>query len=289
MTNAPQQGFSLIELMVATAVSLILILLITQSALLSHRNFQLNNAQQEVQESGWAALNFLRQDIQQADYWGCIGSKSTIKNRSNISTYSPASAISGQDNNGINQSDSIRVLRVAEPPTLTSGNMSNAGSPIDLEQQTFKQFQTAVISDCINSDIFTITDVTRRRLRQKLNNNPTWNGAPRLSKAYPEESRVYRIVGITYELRTSNGVPTLYRQYDTANAQALLENIEQMQILYGENTNNVPGPERYLPIDQIDNLTEIHSVQITLNVSSSTNSQQIKRSFSAVIPLFNRL
>ncbi len=295
MRNTPQQGFSLIELMISMTISLMLILLITQSALFSHRSFQLNNAQQELLENGWAALHFLRQDIQQADYWGCIENRRSVYNGSHNTTYSPAFAIFGEDNTGINQSDSIRILRVSEPPHFTDRRMQHTGSPIALRQSRIKQHHTVLITNCINGEIFTVTNVSTNQLQHGQASDHTGNMSDQLLHTYPMHSRVYRITGITYELRLSNGIPALYRKHDTDNAQALLENIEQMQILYGENTDNIPGAERFVSIHQVHDTTQIQSVQITLNVRSSeqiqhdNNSQKVRRTFSTVIPIYNRL
>ncbi|WP_271272823.1 PilW family protein [Aliamphritea hakodatensis] len=294
MPGNKQHGFSLVELMIATALSLLLILLTTQFALISHRSFQMNNAHQELAESGWTALHFLRQDIQQADYWGCIGNRSTVYNGSNNSVYSPAFAITGEDDSGINRSDIIRIIRVTEPPVLTDQRMQYTESPVKLRRTHFQRRQTVVITNCVNSDIFTITDASGNQLGHAQSQDTRGNISAHLQHAYPIDSRIYRVVRITYELRLSNGIPTLYRQHDTARAQALLENIEQLQFLYGENTDNTPRPERYLPISQITDPTQIQSIQVTLTARSNdriqhNNTEPFRQSFSAVIPVFNRL
>ena len=149
MSANTQQGFSLVELMIATALSLSVILLTTQFALISHRNFQVNNAHQEVMESGWTALHFLRQDIQLADYWSCIENPGGIYNGSNNNTYSPAFAITGENDSGINRSDAIQILRVTEPPELTDQRMLYTNSPIEVRRSDFQRHQTAVITNCI--------------------------------------------------------------------------------------------------------------------------------------------
>ena len=291
-----QKGFSLIELMIAMTLSLLLILLVTQFALFSYRSFLMNNAQQELMESGWAALHFLSQDIQQADYWGCNDNNQTIYNGLNNNTYSPALAITGKDNTGINQSDSISIIRVTEPFSPLDQRMQQTSDPIELQYSPLKAHQTALITNCLNADIFTVTQRVKNILHHNQTTGAAGNRSPQLQYIYPLESRVYRVVRIEYELRLSNGTPTLYRRYDSGNAQALLEDIEQMQVLYGENTDETAGPERYLPINQIDNLRQIHSVQITLTVRSNTlihdtqeNKNRLRKTFSVVIPIFNRL
>lgn len=294
MSANTQQGFSLVELMIATALSLSVILLTTQFALLSHRNFQVNSAHQEVMESGWTALHFLRQDIQLADYWSCIENPDGIYNGSNNNAYSPALSITGEDDSGINGSDTIQILRVTEPPELTDQRMLYTNSPIELRRSDFQRNQTAIITNCVNSDIFTITDAPDNQLHHEQIQNASGNISAHLLHAYPMNARIYRVIQITYELRRSNGIPTLYRRYDTARAQALLENIEQLQFLYGENTNNIPGPERYLPIDQITDPTRIQSVKVTVTARSNSrilhnNTEPYRQTFSAVIPVFNRL
>lgn len=296
MPAITQRGFSLIELMIAMALSLLLILLVTQHALFSHRNFLMNSAQQELIESGWAALHFLRQDIQQAAYWGCSDNNQVIHNGSNNIMYSPYFAITGSDDAGINKSDSISILRAVEPAYPLDQKMQRKSSPIQLKSSSLKAHQTALITNCMGADIFTISRKVNNTLFHNQKPDTTGNLSSKLQYIYPLESSVYRVVRIKYELRLSNGKPTLYRQYDTGYAQALLEDIEQMQILYGENTDSIPGPERYLPISQIGNLAQIHSVQITLTVQSNAlihqsqnNNDRLKKTFSTVIPIYNRL
>ena len=80
MSFQRQRGLSLVELMIAMALSLLLMLGVIQIFLSSKQTYSTNSALSRVQESGRFAMEFLTQDIRNAGYKGqCIGEPDPIR------------------------------------------------------------------------------------------------------------------------------------------------------------------------------------------------------------------
>jgi len=116
---------------------------------------------------------------------------------------------------------------------------------------------------------------------------------------------------VAYSIRPdpNSGQPALFKSTDGAAAQALIEGIENMQILYGEDTDMPPDgtADYYVDWDTIVSSANVVSVRISLLVRSLDNNlipqprqytyngalttadRRIKRVFSTTISLRNRL
>lgn len=68
----PQQGLSLIELMVAMALSLTLMAGVFQIFLSNKKSFEITRDLSDVQENGRLGLTFVGESIRMADHWGAI-------------------------------------------------------------------------------------------------------------------------------------------------------------------------------------------------------------------------
>jgi type IV pilus assembly protein PilW len=95
----------------------------------------------------------------------------------------------------------------------------------------------ALISDCENGDLFQITGISETALAHAA--GASANISPNLNKAYAAGARVYEARETTFSIQEdpSSGVPTLYREVIGEGAQPLVEGIQNMQILYGEDTD----------------------------------------------------
>lgn len=91
--------------------------------------------------------------------------------------------------------------------------------------------------------------------------------------------RVLKLAGTVFYIgkrdNTATNLPSLFRRTLSTSgvagtAEELVEGIENMQILYGENTNNDTNSaaDRFVPADQVGNWDNVVSVRITLLVMS---------------------
>lgn len=99
---------------------------------------------------------------------------------------------------------------------------------------------------------------------------------------------------VIYSIKTgATGGTSLFRSVNGVD-QELVEGIENMQILYGEDTNNDYTPNYYVDAASITDMTKAVSVRFTLIVHTletnlTVNGGRITRNFTTTVALRNRL
>jgi type IV pilus assembly protein PilW len=229
-----QQGFSLIEILIAMLIGLFLIGGVLQIFTGSKQSNKMQENLSRMQENGRFAMSFIARDIRMVGYWGCL----------NPSV--PDVDIAGTENN-------------------------------------------AVAGDNIDNGTDTLT------LRGVFNNALVIGGVCGTPvNTDPTSTAAYRI---------NNGV--LER-----NAVALIEGIQDMEILYGEDTDSDATANRYVPANNVGAMANVVSIRISLLVVSIDNNltaqpvgynyngapvapvagdRRIRRAFTSTIAVRNRL
>ncbi len=79
---------------------------------------------------------------------------------------------------------------------------------------------------------------------------------------------------ITYSIRSgASGRPSLFKNENSLNE--LIEGVEDMQILYGEDIDADDTPDYYVPANQVVSMARVVSVRINLLVASAENNLSI--------------
>ncbi len=289
-----QTGLSLVELMIAVTLSLVLTLGVIQIFSSSKQTSRVQNELARLQENARFALDILSHDIRMAGQLGC-NSNAIISNntgelanfRSGIFGYEYSSGLTvalttdaGDPNpddadiiantdaivvmaasaNGIPASSSTTVVTASDP----NNNINfAAGNPFEVDAG-----DPLIISDCTNADLFIASAVA--------NNTVTSN----LSKAYSSDAKLARLNYNAFYLRNDNGQRNLYRSYvnaETGNAsvttEALLEGVEDLQILYGEDINGNGNAIRYVNASAAGlNWNNVVSVRIHLLLATQADN-----------------
>jgi len=92
----------------------------------------------------------------------------------------------------------------------------------------------------------------------------------------------------------TSGRPSLYRSIDGGPPVELVEDISDLQILYGEDTDNDDIPNYYVELGSISDPEQIVSVRMALttqtpNVLQSNGGNRMSRDFASTIVLRNRI
>jgi len=92
----------------------------------------------------------------------------------------------------------------------------------------------------------------------------------------------------------ASGSPALFRSVDGGAAEELVEGIEDLQILYGEDTDNDDVPNYYVDAASITNMAQAISVRVTvvartLETNLAADGGRITRNFTSTVTLRNRL
>jgi type IV pilus assembly protein PilW len=188
------------------------------------------------------------------------------------------------------------ILRVwyADPTTeatintITKGNASTASTISVSANGGFAAGDILMLSDCEQVDIVQacgVTNVGTPVTSQTL----TLSNACSPGNLYNRDfgaavgGRASKLVGTVFYIGkrgdTATNLPSLFRRTLSSTGVAgtpeeLVEGIENMQILYGENTNNDTNSaaDRFVPADLVSNWNNVVSVRIELLVMSLENN-----------------
>ena len=311
-----QHGVSLVELMIALVISSFMMLGVFQVFVGSSGTDRISHAFARVQENGRLAIDILSRSLRMAGYQGCIDSEVIDMNiiANNAPTFDLTNeAIIGYETDSsawdvANRTDSLDIISGVHEgsdavlvqfvnPTgvnvVCTGNVnsnscynSSAEIKIDNNSIGLTQHDIVVVTDCINADMFRISNTGKDNsdnFKVTLSHANNVNSTPKLSKAYAEDSQVMQFEALAYYVKdtgrnTDQGgnIFALY-QYDTMYhdsagnfgiEQELVEGVEQLQILYGQRRSD--GKMRFVTADDADlDFAQVEAVRMTVLVSSS--------------------
>ncbi len=326
-----QNGISLIEIMLALLIGLFLLGGLIQMFISSKQTYKVQDAMSRVQENGRFAMDFLIRDIRGAGSWGCFSN--TIKvipllNKGTAVFDNYAAGIEGEENISVNKdvlpnTDTLTLRNttilldatgadvvVKEEPSSASADLKvSANSGIDQGDLIF-------VGDCSVGNLFQVTNVSTSKDGDSIahntgNTEKPGNASKEFSKVYGKDARLYKARFVSYQIRTGEGgQPALFKTENGGAAQELIEGVENMQILYGEDTDGNGTPNRYVSVDKVGNMAFVVSLKISLLVRSlennltgtpisytfdgqtitpPSNDMRIRRVFSSVVSVRNRL
>ena len=278
-----QQGVTLVELMIALAIGLLVTIAMLKVYVESSRLYRFNEGLARVQENGRFALEFIRRDARVAGFWGCNSDAEPYNGISATSdAYIDVAAghITGTSDDGLNSADSITFRSATGSGALVTVDMSGTDDNITVDSALVTG-KAALISDCEKGDLFQVTENDGAVLKHGADANISAN----LNVAYAAGARVYEAQQITYCVADGTGtdesgkpIPSLRRADGKGSADAcetgdeLVEGIQNMQILYGEDTdadsdgaNGDGTANRYVAIDE-ENLDPDRIVSVRLSV-----------------------
>jgi prepilin-type N-terminal cleavage/methylation domain-containing protein len=221
-----RKGLTLIELLVAMAISAVLIAAIYRTFIGQHRTYTVQEQVVDMQQNARVAINRMMRDFRMAGF-------------GNVSSVLPITAKDGPFNNIINPinakdniegqyDDQITIVGAFEKVS-TLATDHTAGTNIiqlfDLPKNAFDLINRKYI--CIGgleSHIVTNIDETGKRITLSGN----------LIDNHKDGTPVFKIKAITYKLNLQKGVPVLEREDNTdgGGGQDIAENIENLQFRY---------------------------------------------------------
>lgn len=304
--NKTISGFTLVELMIALLLGTFLTGGLLKMFLDNRQFYRMTEGQSRVQEAARFGLELLTNDIRMAGYSGCNAGL-TPNDRTQPQNPNPNPdfialplvAISGTDNNAVDWStnacgaangcivntDSITVQYAASCSAHLSGSLAANNANIKVPANNTcnaQKYDVLMIADCASADIFIATAVSNSAGMQTIVHANNQNTSSDLSKAYGVvDSEVYVMQSFTYFLRTgASGQPALWRLDNSkasptaANPVELIEGVENMQILYGVDTNANGVADRYLVASNAMAWNNVVSVRLHLLIRTLTSDTQ---------------
>lgn len=325
-----QAGISLVEIMVALVISLFLLGGIVQVYSGQKTTFKFSNALAEIQENGRFALDTMTQDIRLSGEWGCVpfdpADTSNINNQlgggtvpsydNQLHDFVNQAAIQGTNNTGLNGSDGITV-RGGKP------GQSNVESPftavgtasitIDGRSRiTGNDF--VLIARCGPNDLLIDAEADVMRVTSAVYDGAAdqtqLNLAGNKSQRFENDAAVIELQTVSYSIQQSaigDNQPTLIRT-EFGNDEELVEGVEDMQVLYGLDSDGDQFPNQYFDADNVPNWNNVVAVRIQLllrslddfvtedaqtytfnGVQTTPNDRRIRQVFTTTIALRNRI
>jgi len=257
-----QRGLTLVELMVATTLSLVLLggVLLVFSA--NKTTYQMQTGLGTLQENGRYAMRQIVSDLQMAGYGGCLSPHLNPKPRvinlvstppAYLDDFAAGEFFSGSDSGGSfggrsaeANTDSIEIRGpLRSNVTFVAGEFA-VNAPVEVlgAASGFASNEFLLISDCAGADIFRASNVTAPNLsgNTDITHISPQNTQTALSRPFGADSVVMGFATHTYFVSDTNrnnsagqDIFGLYR-FDGTAAVELVDGVEDLQIDYALDT-----------------------------------------------------
>ena len=310
----------------------------------SRQTYRMQENLSRLQENGRFAMGFITRDNRTIGFQGCasrsIASGAIIpvnitdpKNPnpnpafvllpggvtgSNNATNNWSASACGAANACVAGTDAITYQFNRSCGGYLTGNLAPANANIQITAPNtcdVNQYDTLMISDCRAADIFIATSAPPGGGTQTIahaNNQNTGNR----TGTYGPDAEVLVFRSYSFFIRNNaSGEPALWRldnakPLNATNPAELVEGVENMQIVYGEDTNTPADniANYYVPANAVVNWANVVSVRISLVIRSMTDNlaaqplayayngatitptdRRLRQVFTSTIALRNRL
>ncbi len=295
-------GLTLVELMIAMLLGIIMIGGTIQIFIGSKASYNTGKEMGIIQENARYALDLLAKKVRVTGYMGCVGQaisgmstqdivKPAFKPTGDDYFDKPVLGYDGQSDSGDDRSDWLPNL----PNYFGSGQVIAGSDVITIQQALpFSSAQighlhvtssslkidtnpadnpiipgdTLLLSDCENTHIFMVSDVTNSASTVTITYDNTLNSST-LSTTYGVNTQLMRVTMNSYYIGTNaDNHRALFRatlaSKGSMTTQELVEGVETMQIAYGEDLDDDGLPNRYVAADDISDNDDIVTVRIGL-------------------------
>lgn len=304
-----QRGLTLIEIMIAVTISLVLLAGVMQIFISSKKTYHFQEAMARLQENGRFAIDFMTRELRMAGYTGCFNqdpsSIETILNDSSnfswdinnlLQGYEATSASAWSpslDSSLLNVKGGTDVIAVrymtSDGINLAPPNTTEKSAQVFIDIGASGQFnlgEILMVSDCTQASVFQVTNfqTSGGKVNTVHSNSGTFspgNSTPNLTNEYGIDAEIARLeTGVYYITDASTtGEPTLVYRSLTASSgttssltdKELIEGVENMQVLYGEDLTGDGAVNVYTTADNVTNMANVISIRVSLLVRSEDN------------------
>ena len=295
-----QKGFSIIELMVALLLGLFLMGGVTAMYISSKQSYRVTDNLSRLQESLRFSLEFMSRDIRMAGYMPCRfpptftnaitnGTSTWFLDYFNFSVRGYEGNASTPANNVAANTDAIAILK-GSVYSASVGVHDTATNTISLQgafpNGEFDRGEVAIACDPRQAAIFQVS--SSNGVTGAISYGDNSNIAPGNSTTvignFGPDAQVTSFSPVIYYIRASTQNPnvnSLWRSSFVAagpaagvqtagmGAEELLEGVENMQILYGEDTlNNDQVVDQYVTANNVTNWQNVITIRLGLLMSS---------------------
>ena len=328
----------MVESLVALVISLFLLSGVIQVYFGNKTAYRFTEAVARIQENGRFAIESITQDLRMAGFFGCAmfdpADSSNIVNNLNpngpgyndaLHDFVLGGIIAGTEGDGLNNSDSIS-LKGSKPGQLSvmpPYNVNTSAAIFVTPNEIIQPNDIVMVSNCRGADIFQVTNATASGAANTMsvvhntgantpgNYNPDncqGGNAHCLSQSYGADASLFRMQSVTYSIAAGeSGEPALWRSENGVGLE-LVDGVEELQILYGLDTDDDDFANQFVAIDQVADTNDVVSVRVMLLLRSvddfvtdenltysfagnlvNANDRRLRQEFTTTIALRNRV
>lgn len=295
------RGFSLVEIMVAMALSVLLLGGVIAMFSSSRASYETTDRLSRIQENGRFALDQLARDIRSAGYVGCARVptylSTSLNNRDDLQwnfldgavrgyqsispgTWSPA--IDTSVISPANDSD-VLVLRIPKPnsqPLRLQADMASASADLIVPNTTTSGLvagDIAVAYSCEARSYFYVTGFAGGAITHAPQaagaGNAVGNAAPTTNYIFRRNAEVLPVQTVVYYVRQSSAAAagigpadatSLWRRVSLSTPEELVEGVQQMQLQFGVDTTGDSVVDNYVTADSVTNWDNVYAVSVAL-------------------------
>jgi type IV pilus assembly protein PilW len=258
------RGFGILELMIAMAISLLLLAGVSTLFVSSKSTYETIDRLSRVQENGRFALDEMVSDVRSAGYPGCARAvrawHSTVNTPAALpwnfdqlvagfeadsaSTWAPsldASVVSATPGND------VLVLRVPKrnaPSVRLSNTLATRTADVvvpNTNPAPFASGDLVKLMSCDAQTIFQVTGYSAGTISHALSSatvTAPGNVTNDLGYLFKAGAEIIPVNTVVYYVRTGTAGDSLWRRIGTNTPEELVEGIDGMQVLYGVNTDD---------------------------------------------------
>lgn len=305
-----QRGFSLVELMVALAVSLVLMSGVLSIFFSSKVTYLSNEKTARLQESGRTALDLIVHDVRGAGYPGCVKPAPVVSpfmsslntptsplwnfgvpvqgyEYVSTGTWSPTINFGAEtlDPEPLDGSDVLAVRAVSRdaPALVLQDTMASGTDTLTVPNvlgSAIAAGQIMMVTDCFATAVFQVTGYTAGSPNGELAHTNAagvpGNVSGNLGFAFAADARVLPVQTIVYYVATgADGGPALFRKVGAADSEELIPGVQALQVAYGEDTDSNRVVDRYVAADSITDWMDVISVSLSLLIRSEESGTEV--------------
>lgn len=335
----PQRGFTVVEIMVAMAIGLVVAAVVVTMFAASSRSYRVTDAMGDLQQAGRIAMSTLQRDAHRVGFRGCnsnnVRNSAPIANVQTTPTeylndfttgvqgydaaeggWSPAlpAAIAAPGDpvaaGPTPLTDALVMRVVTGTPVALSANMASMTEEIPVMSVAgFAAGSRAIVSDCVRATVFQVTGVGAGTLQHA--SGAGTNTTASVQRAFGIDASVMGYETHAYfvgpSLRDAVNERSLWVRVDGNPPVEVAENVQDLHLLYGEDTDGDYVPNLFRTADAVQNWGNVLAIQVSvLFRGSSPNDNQavtgyvyngagvtptdrrLRRTYSATIQLRNR-
>jgi type IV pilus assembly protein PilW len=300
--NCRSSGFSIVELLVATALIAILLSGVVAIFLASRNTYAATQRMADIQETGRRALDEIATAIRSSGVNGC--SRDTAQRTSslphsddlrwNFLDTAPVRGILPGASKLLMPPDVmpegdvllIRRFRPLTTPAVLISGMATPDASLSLAksaQSLLKKGDVATIYDCQAQAFFVVSSVINGDVNHSaaLSTDMPFNDSDALGYAFSPGAEVMPIETVIYYIApdpSENQQPCLWRRVGNEPPQLIATDVERMQFLFNDGGTSAESTQDYKSADAIMRWQSVRSVAVSLLVRSARSASDSKSS-----------